>query len=151
MKNIALAALACALAAPALAQDNPFAGIKGKMKEGSWETTMKMGPVPGMPAGMSMPPMTHTQCITAKDIEGGGVGQQGGKMPDGCSTRNVRMSGNTLSYSMECTKSPKMKGDVTMTFSGDSYTMKQDLVMDQGGQMMPMTNTITGTYKGPCK
>jgi hypothetical protein len=153
MKTLLATAVACALAAPALvlAQDNPFKGLGSKMKAGTWETTMQMGPIPGMPAGMSMPPMTHTQCVTMQEIEGGGMGQKGGKLPEGCTVSNIKNSGNTVSYSMACTKEPQMTGDVTMTFAGDTYTMKQDLVMIQGGQKMPMKNTITGTYKGPCK
>jgi hypothetical protein len=29
--------------------------------------------------------------------------------------------------------------------------MKQDIVMDRGGQPMPMQTTMTGKYKGACK
>lgn len=142
--------LACVAAVPALAQDNPFAGMKGKVKEGMWEYKMQMGAMPGMPAGMTMPEMKFNQCITAKDVESGGVGQQGGKMPDGCTVSNMKMSGNTASYRMECVKQPKMSADVSMTFGGDSFTMKQDMVMDQGGQKMSMTNNMTGKYMGAC-
>lgn len=148
MKRLLAAAACLALAAPALAQDNPFAGMKGKMKEGQWEYTMKMT-MAGMPGGgMTMP--AFRQCVTAAQIEKGGVGQKEGQMPEGCSVRNMKMSGNSASYTMECTKSPKMVSDVTMTFSGDSFTMKQNTVMDQGGQKMSMVNDMTGKYVGPC-
>ena len=57
MKSLLTAVVvACSLALPLLAQDNPFAGIKGKIKEGKWEYKMQMEGVPGMPAGMKMPP-----------------------------------------------------------------------------------------------
>jgi hypothetical protein len=150
MKRLALA-LAAALALPALAADNPFAGMKGKMREGMWQYTMEMGNVPGMPQGMKMPPMTFSRCLTAQDIEQGGATQREGKMPEGCSVKNMKMSGNTASYTMECTKDPKMKSDVNMTFQGDGFTMKQDMEMDRGGQMMKMQQTMTGKYTGPCK
>jgi len=143
-----LAATAVALATPVVAQDNPFAGMKGKIKEGQWEYHMKMT-MPGMPGGgMQMP--AFRQCITAKDIESGGFGQKDAKMPDGCSVRNMKMSGNSASYTMECTKEPKMVSDVNMTFSGDSFSMKQNTVMDQGGQKMNVQNDMTGRYVGPC-
>lgn len=54
--------LACVAAVPTLAQDNPFAGMKGKVKEGMWEYKMQMGAMPGMPAGMTMPEMKFNQC-----------------------------------------------------------------------------------------
>ena len=151
MKKIALAALACTVALPALAQDNPFAGMKGKIKEGMWQYDMQMGAMPGMPAGMKMPPMTFSRCLTAKDIESGAATSKDGKMPEGCTVKNMKMSGNNASYTMECTKEPKMTADVKMTFAADSFTMKQDVVMDHGGQKMPMTNNMTGKYTGPCK
>jgi hypothetical protein len=145
-----LAATACfALVLPAAAADNPFAGMKGKMKEGQWEYTMKMS-MPGMPGGgMTMP--AFKQCVTAADIESGGVGQKEGKMPEGCSIRNMKMSGNSATYTMECTKDPKMVSHVTMNFSGDTFTMKQDTTMEQGGQKMKMLNDMKGRYVGPCK
>ena len=37
-----------------------------------------------------------------------------------------------------------------MTFAGDGFTMKQKMAMDQGGQVMNMTQTMTGSYTGPC-
>jgi hypothetical protein len=150
MKKLPLL-VAAALALPALAQDNPFAGMKGKIKEGQWDYTMEMGAVPGMPAGMKMPPMNFSRCLTAKDIEQGGATSREGKMPEGCAVKNMKVSGSDASYTMECTKDPKMKADVKMTFTGDGFTMKQDIVMDHGGQKMPVSQTMTGRYKGPCK
>jgi hypothetical protein len=150
MKRLAIV-VACALALPALAEDNPFAGMKGKIKEGQWEYTMEMGAIPGMPQGMKMPPMTFNKCLTAKDIESGGATSKEGKMPEQCSVKNMKMSGNTASYTMECTKDPKVKSDVNMTFQNDGFVMKQDMVMDHGGQPMKMQQTMTGRYMGACK
>jgi hypothetical protein len=150
MKKLPLV-IACALALPAFAQDNPFAGMKGKIKEGMWEYNMQMGAMPGMPQGMAMPPMTFSRCLTAKDIESGAATSREGKMPEGCTVKNMKMSGSDASYTMECTKDPKMKADVKMNFTGDGFTMKQDIVMDRGGQPMPMQTTMTGKYKGACK
>jgi hypothetical protein len=63
----------------------------------------------------------------------------------------MKMSGNTASYTMECTKDPKVKSDVNMTFQNDGFVMKQDMVMDHGGQPMKMQQTMTGRYLGACK
>lgn len=151
MKSPLIAALALAVAVPALAQDNPFGAMKGKIKEGQWDYTMEMGAMPGMPAGMKMPPQNFSRCLTAKDIESGAATSRDSKMPEGCTVKNMKVSGNDASYTMECTKEPKMKADVKMAFQGDGFTMKQDIVMDHGGQKMPMQTTMTGKYKGACK
>jgi len=149
-RTLLAAAVACAITLPAAAQDNPFAGFKGKIKEGNWEYKMQMDGVPGMPPGMKMPEQTFQHCITAQDIEKGGVGSKNGKMPDGCAVKNMKMSGNTATYTMECTKEPKMTVDSTITFGTDSFTTKQAMDMDQGGQRMKMNSTMTGKYLGPC-
>jgi len=145
MKTL-IAAVACTFALPAFAQDNPF---KGNIKEGQWEYNMKME-MAGLPGGsMAMP--AFKQCITKAQLEQGAIGQKDGKMPEGCSIRNMKQSGNNASYTMECTRDPKMKADVKMTFQADSFTMKQDIVMDHGGQAMPVSQTMTGKYLGACR
>ncbi|WP_212758274.1 DUF3617 domain-containing protein [Usitatibacter palustris] len=150
--TLALATLFAATATASFAQ-NPWAGLKGKVKEGQWEYKMQMEmsePPPGMPPGFKMPEQTFQQCLTAKDIEGGGVGQKEGKMPEGCEIKDMKMTGSGGSWRMECTKSPKMTADVVMTTTDSGFTMKQDMAMDQGGKMMKMKNTMTGKYLGPC-
>ena len=72
-------------------------------------------------------------------------------MPDGCTVKDMKMSGNTATYRMECVKDPKMTVDTTMTFAGDDFTMKQKMAMNQGGQVMNMNKTMTGRYTGPCR
>ncbi len=149
MKRTLLAALAAStLAAPALAQDNPWAGFKGKLKEGNWEYKMQMEGVPGMPAGMGA--MTFNRCLTAKDVDQGGFAQRDNKMPDGCTVKDMKVAGNGATWKMVCVKDPRMVVDSTMTFGGDSFTMKQNMQMNQGGQVMNMTQNMTGRLVGPC-
>jgi Protein of unknown function (DUF3617) len=150
MNRTLIASLACTLALPVLAQDNPFAGMKGKIREGNWEYKMQMDGVPGMPAGMKMPEMAFNHCITAQDVERGGFQSKDGKIPDGCAVKDMKMAGNTATWRMECVKDPKMTVDSTMTFAGDGFTMKQKMAMDQGGQVMNMNQSMTGRYTGPC-
>ena len=144
------ATTACTLALPAFAQDNPFAGMKGKMRDGNWEYRMQMEGVEGMPAGMKMPEQVVNRCITPKDVEHGGFQSRDGKMPDGCTVKDMKMSGNTATWRMVCVKDPKMTVDSNMTFGNDRFTMKQKMAMDQGGRMMNMNQTMTGRYTGPC-
>ena len=151
MTKTLAALIAAALALPALAQDNPFAGLKGKVREGQWEYTMQMEGVPGMPAGMTMPPMTFQRCLKAADVEKGGFAQKDGKMPDGCSIKDMKFTATGATWRMECTKDPKMIVDSTMTANPDAFTMKQVMQMDRGGQAMTMNNTFTGKYLGACK
>ena len=157
MKTLRILAITCAtaLAATAWAQaPSPFAGFKGKIKEGMYEHKMEMdmGQVPGMPPGMGKQSHTMQHCLRHEDIEKGGLnkGRDGKGMPDNCKIENMKMSGNTASYTMECTKDPKMTVDANMTFGDGTFTMKQKMAMNQNGQVMNMNNTLTGKYLGPC-
>jgi hypothetical protein len=112
---------------------------------------MQMDGVPGMPAGMSMPAMTFQRCLKPQDVEKGGFAQKDGKMPEGCTIKDMKATGSGASWRMECTKDPKMIVDSVMTASADGFEMKQAMQMDRGGQMMKMNQTMTGKYLGPCK
>ena len=139
-RPLVTAAVALAIALPVLAQDNPFSGFKGKIREGNWEYKMQMQ-MEGMPQGgnMAMPPITR--CITPGDVDKGGFASKDGKMPDGCTVKNMKMAGAGASWTMECTKNPKMTVDSDITFGKDEFTMKQKMVMDREGQMMKMNQT----------
>ena len=151
MTKTLAALIATAFALPALADDSPFAGLKGKVRDGNWEYTMQMDGVPGMPAGMTMPPMTFQRCLKPADVEKGGFAQKDGKMPDGCTVKDMKFTPGGASWRMECTKDPKMIVDSTMTANQDAFTMKQVMQIDRGGQMMKMNQTMSGKYLGPCK
>ncbi len=148
-RHLLAALAACSLALPALAQDNPWSALRGKVKEGNWEYRMQMQ-MEGMPAGMKMPEQVINNCVTNESVEKGGLGSKDGKMPDGCTVKNMKVSGSTATYRLECTKDPVMTVDTTMTFGGDQMNMTQKMAMNQGGQVMNMTNTMTGRYTGPC-
>lgn len=149
-RSLTAAALLAALALPALAQDNPFAGFKGKIREGNWQYQMQMEAPPGMPAGMSLPPFTFNHCVTAQDVEKGGFSQKDGKMPEGCAVKNMKMTASGASWRMECTKDPKMTVDSDMTLKDNGFVIKQRMAMDQGGKPMTTNSTMTGRYLGPC-
>lgn len=143
--------LAVALAAAAFsAGAGPFDQFKGKMKPGMYETKMQMQ-IPGLPAGMGAQNMTFQNCVTQKDIEEGELGKRDGAPNKDCEIKNFRMSGNTASYTMECKGDMQMKADNVITFRDNGYTMDMKMAMNQGGQVMNMTQKMESRYVGPCK
>jgi hypothetical protein len=157
MKSSRLIALACLAFAPVVFA-GPFDAFKGKVKEGMYEYKMEMdmGAVPGMPPGMKGP-MSHTfqRCVTPEDVERGemGKGREGKGMPENCEVRDMKMSGNTASYTMECKPPRAMKAENNITFTGDGWKMDMKMAMAQGpgGQPMNMTQHMEARYLGPCK
>ena len=147
--KITLAAGACCALAASVAFAGPFDQFKGKMKEGMYEYRMEME-MPGMPAGMGKQARTFQRCLTQKEIDDGAVGGQEKGKKDNCQIKNMNTSGNTATYTMECTD-PKMKADNRVTVTGDGYKMDMKVAMDHGGQMMNMTQKFEGRYLGPCK
>ena len=144
-----IAASAAAVSTAALA--GPFDQFKGKMKEGLYEYKMQME-IPGMPAGMGKQAMTFQNCVSQKDIDQGGFGKQDkGQQPQNCEVRDMKMSGNTATYTMECKGASPMKADNRITFTDNGFNMDMKMAMNQGGQVMNMTQKMDGRYLGPCK
>jgi hypothetical protein len=145
-----IAAFAATVSTAAVAA-GPLDQIKGKMKPGLYDMKMEME-IPGMPAGMGKQTMNMQNCVTEKDIEQGSIGKSGkdGK-PDNCEVKNVKVSGNTASYTAECKGDPQVTADSTITFSDKGYTMTTRSAMKQGGQVMNMTQKVDSRYVGPCK
>ena len=144
----------CLVSAAALAA-GPFDQMKGKVKEGQYESTMEMdmSGIPGMPKGLGMQKHSFSHCVTAEDIEKGNVtkgrGQDG--KPNNCEVKNFKMSGNTATYTMECKGGPDMTGDVKMVFVPSGYDMDMKMAMSQGGQVMNMNQKMQSRHIGPCK
>jgi len=152
MKKSTLIALAC-LASGAPVAAGPFDQFKGKMKEGLYEYKMEMdmGAVPGMPPGMGKQTHSFTHCVTKKDIEEGGFSKGGDrKQPENCEVKNMNVSGNTATYTMECKGDPQMKADNKITFVDNGFDMDMKMQMNRGGQVMNMNQKMQGRLKGPC-
>ena len=153
--KITLAAASCCALAVSTAFAGPFDQFKGKMKEGMYEYKMEMdmGQMPGMPPGMGKQSMNFQRCLSQKEIDEGGFGKgqdRGGKGTDKCDIKNMNVSGNVATYTMECSE-PKMKADNRVTFGPEGFKMDMKMAMDRGGQMMNMTQRMEGRYLGPCK
>ena len=154
-RPLAVAAALAAISATALAQ--------GPRRDGNWEIkmTVDMAGMPNMPAGMQMPAITTTQCIT-KEMLGdpkntlpgappmGRGGQRGGGMPDNCKMSDYKMEGNTATFSMKCDPPNQMTMSGQFVYGTDSYegTMKMDA--DRGGQPMSMNIKYTAKRLGDC-
>jgi Protein of unknown function (DUF3617) len=158
MQKIILAALlgttAC-LAQSALAQTG--LDLKGKMKEGQYETTFKME-IPGLPPGVGGFSNTAKSCMTKEDIEKG-KGEmfrdpKNGQKDTSCEVKNVKSSGNTVTYDVVCPKEG-MTMNTALAFNGDSVKglTKMNMTGDRAKNMPPgmanMQMQFESKYLGP--
>lgn len=154
MKATHALAVACAaaLASAAMAADNPFEAFKGKMKAGMYEYNIQMDGMPGMPAGMKMPPMSFQHCVTEEDIAKGRMNRnpRDQAAQNDCEFKNFKMSGNTASYTMVCKGRSNMTADMVMTFAGDGWKGDMTMNMDREGRQMTMKQHMETRYLGAC-
>lgn len=116
------------------------------MREGLWEITVKMD-MPGMP--IQMPAMTHTQCITKKNL----IPQEPEKNQD-CKTISSKTSGNTVSWTIQCRDKDGTTAESSgkVTYKGDKFDGIIDMTVNQPGQgKMKMTQRISGKRIGECR
>lgn len=134
--------------------------MKGKMKEGLYETTVQSN-MPGMPAGGQ--PFKAQQCITKEDIARGNTktfNQEAMKQNSSCEMKNIKQSGNTASYDMVCPKEGlsastqltfsdyNVKGVTTTKFTGEQM---KNMPPQVAAAMANMKSTFETKYIGPCK
>ena len=112
------------------------------MKEGLWEITSNLEIV-GM--GMHMPPTTYTQCLTKNDM----VPKD--QEESQCRITDQKVSGNTVTWSMQCTGEGSMSMVGKITYSGNTLQGTTTMTADNPGGPMKMINTISGKRIGECK
>ena len=119
-----------------------FAGSVPNMQEGEWEITTKME-MPGLP--MNMPPTTHTQCLTKKDLV-----PQSSQPGQECKITQTKLTGDTVTWTMEC-RGPggDMEGTGKVTYKGNSF--KGTIKMTIAQSNMEMTMHMSGHRIGDCK
>ncbi|MBN1142527.1 MAG: DUF3617 domain-containing protein [Deltaproteobacteria bacterium] len=118
-------------------------GSEINMREGLWEITSEVK-MPGMP--MAIPPMTHQQCIKKSDLAT--TMPSSGPESQECTTRNLSIRGNSISYDVECGSGESAtKAHAVFTYEGD--TMKGTM-KTTGPEGMQMTTTFTGRRVGDC-
>ncbi|MFH0974915.1 MAG: DUF3617 family protein [Spirochaetota bacterium] len=140
MKRFLIAVLATAFFVTALV------AAPNKMKEGKWEITMSMN-MQGMP--FAMPPVTHTQCITKKDLEDNKKTLPAAGKSENCEIKDYKISGNTVTWKTVCKDGTKGSGEIT--YKGDSYsgTMTMETV-DKKGNKSVINYKIKGRRLGDC-
>jgi hypothetical protein len=97
--------------------------------------------MPGMP--VKMPPHTHTQCLTKKNMVP--LKQEPGQ---GCKMLKNTVKGDTVIWDMKCkTREGTALLDGKVTYKGDS--LQGVVKMKQKG--MEMTQNLSGKRIGKCK
>lgn len=119
-----------------------------ELKEGLWEMTTQaeMKGIPGGP--QSMPPTTVRQCVTKSNP----VPQNQDKNFE-CKTINMKTSGNTVTYNIECKgkDGSVMQTSGTSTYTGSSMNGSSTINLNMKGQpKMQMSIKNKGKYIGPC-
>jgi hypothetical protein len=109
------------------------------MQEGKWEitTTFEM---PGMPADV-MKPQTFTTCLSQKDYVPADKDQKD------CTMQDVKIDGNTVTWSMAC-KDSSGKGRVT--YAGNTFDGFIETIMREGAKEMNAKMSMKGRHIGPC-
>jgi hypothetical protein len=113
------------------------------VREGKWESTMEMK-MEGM--SFPIPPVKTTQCITKDDLI------PKGKDQNKCKVKNQKITGNTVTWSMECEdRGTKTESQGEITYTGEGYhgTMRMKSV-DKSGQTMVATGKMSGRRIGAC-
>ncbi|MBC7781293.1 MAG: DUF3617 family protein [Proteobacteria bacterium] len=140
-----VATVLCVVSGPLYAASAPIAG---SFRDGLWEMTIRTD-VPGV---QSMPPMNLKRCISAKEIQDL---QAKASQPPGseqCKVLEQKASGNTTSWKIECTGKTKIKGEGSVTASGDTYSMQSVIAMvTPEGKAMEIKSNMSGKRLGDCK
>ncbi len=111
------------------------------MKPGKWEITTETE-MTGMP--MSIPALTHTQCLKEGDLV-----PQGNTTVGDCAISDVKVSGDTVSWKLTCSgKNGPMKGAGKVTYKGDAMEGSMNMMMEGAG--MEIKNKLKGRRIGEC-
>jgi len=117
------------------------------MKPGLWEMTMSME-MQGMPGGMPATKLQH--CYKAEDLKD--LRETVPKQTNSkCHVADWKQSGNTITYTMNCKGPTAMTMTGNMTYAGDHYSGSAKISMNQGGQMVNMTQKFNARRLGDCK
>ncbi len=99
-----------------------------------WEHTVSMEM-----AGFSMPGQTSKICKPRSNWS-----EPPGPEDKDCRVYDVRRSGSTMTWKMDCTGKEKMSGDGEMTWAGESYTGRIRMKTADGEMLMKMKGRSLG-------
>ena len=115
------------------------AGAEPYMNPGKWEITTKTEM-----AGMPPQSLTHTQCITAKDMV-----PMSKDANNECQVTDMKTRGNTVSWKISCGgQGGKMNGTGQVTYSGNSMNGVMDMTIVSYGTKV--RNVLSGRRIGAC-
>ena len=116
-----------------------YAGSELNMQDGMWEITSQV-----KMQGMTIPPMTFSQCITKENA----VPHANSPGQDDCKVSDMKTVGSTVSWSVVCGESSgNMKGKGKITYHGDRF--EGEMTTEQIG--MVMMTVMSGRRIGPCQ
>lgn len=137
-----------------------LAGAAHAMKPGLWEITTQTsgGGMPAMPAipeaqrkqmeamGIKMPggaggamTMAVKHCVTKEQAEKRQPPQTDEDRRQRCEQKDVKVSGNTTTWKIECTGEQKMTGTGSITYRGEESYQGESTFNMQDGKRGPMT------------
>lgn len=121
-------------------------GAWAQLKDGLWEMTTQVQ-IKGLP--QKIPPTVTRQCITKSDPVPKAKNQDSGYE---CKTRQSKISGDTVTYEVECT----MKEGTVLTSGKTTYKANvmegatTTIVKMKGQPDRKMASKLKGKYIGPC-
>jgi len=155
------------LAFLAFAAGTSLAASAYAMKPGLWEITSQMsgGGMPAMPAmsdaqrkkmesmGIKMPGgpgggmgVTVKHCVTKEQAESRRPPQSDEDRRQHCEQKDVKVSGNTVTWKIECTGERKMTGSGSITHQGEESYQGESTFTMQDPKRGPMT--MQQSYSG---
>ena len=115
------------------------------MRPGRGEVTMQRQ---RPQAPVQMPAMKTTQCITPEQLKDPAnavpQGPQGGSSNQDCKVSDYKVSGNTVTWQIPCTKPQPMTSTGEMVFDGDTYAGTMQMKTAQGDMSMKLAGKRLG-------
>lgn len=116
-----------------------FAGSELNMEDGMWEITSQV-----KMQGMTIPPMTFSQCMTRDNA----LPQHNSPGQDDCKVSEMKTVGSTVSWTVICSgEAGDMKGKGKITYLGDRF--EGQMTTDHMG--MVMETEMRGRRTGSCQ
>ncbi|MEO8134792.1 MAG: DUF3617 family protein [Betaproteobacteria bacterium] len=139
------ALLAACAAAPTIVA--PAASAPPGPAAGQWQLVIEVDDLPG--AG-KVPPQTMSLCSTPEDKRQW-QDMVGGKTAAGCSVRDYKAAGATISYAMQCAGG--IDGATVITIADENhYRGESTMTLRAGDRAAVIRSKVTATRLGPtCK
>lgn len=117
-----------------------YASAADSIREGQWEITSQTD-MPGMP--MKMPATTIKHCYTKEDVKDH---RKVVNQDKNCKVTDYKVSGNKVTWAMQCTGEHEGTFNGETTFSTNAYSS----IMKMKSQGYSMTVNVKGKRIGDC-